>query len=83
MAVNVEGAAVAADAVLPQAGKAKKPAQKKAVAKPKPEAVIDLSSDSEEKQEKNKKKTGEEALRKKAQTLTSTLTARSKVAVFP
>ncbi|KAL3533492.1 hypothetical protein ACH5RR_007013 [Cinchona calisaya] len=82
MAVNVEGAAVVSDAVLPQPGKAKKPAaQKKAVAKPKPEAVIEVSSDSSEvKKENNKKKTGEGASRKTAPTLTSTLTARSKAA---
>ncbi|KAL3534711.1 hypothetical protein ACH5RR_003172 [Cinchona calisaya] len=82
MPVNVEGAAaIVADGVLPQGGnKAKKPAaQKKAVAKPKPEAVIEISSDSEEvKKGKNKKKSGEEASKKRPPTLTSTLTARSK-----
>ncbi|XP_027069818.1 G2/mitotic-specific cyclin S13-7 [Coffea arabica] len=81
VAVNVEGGAPVADGVLPQGGRAKKPNQKKAVAKPKPEAVIEISSSSEEvKKEKNKKKTGEAASKKTASTLSSTLTARSKAA---
>lgn len=65
-----------------------KPAQKKVTVKPKAQEVIEISPDTEEdvkakKQEVgpvNKKKEGEVASsKKKSQTLTSVLTARSKV----
>lgn len=80
--VNVDGGAIAADGKL-QDGKVKKRAQRKPVAMPKPEVVIEISSDSEEVEvEKNKRRTDEESLRKKAPTLTSTLSARSKVSFF-
>jgi G2/mitotic-specific cyclin-B, other len=77
--VNVDGDA---DGGIPKGPR--KPAQKKATVKPKPEAVIEISSDSEQvKNEKpRKKKSGEESSRKNAPTLTSTLTARSKVNFF-
>lgn len=60
-----------------------KAAQKKAIAKPKPEEVIEISPDDTEEENKKKplfvnKKDGE--AKKKAPTLTSVLTARSKVA---
>ncbi|KAL2535187.1 Cyclin-B1-3 [Abeliophyllum distichum] len=80
MAVNAN---IAVDGAMPKAV-VKKPAQKKATTKPKPksEDVIDISSDTEEvKKEKpvvNKEKTEQQSLKKKAPTLTSTLTARSK-----
>ncbi|KAK9290176.1 hypothetical protein L1049_008342 [Liquidambar formosana] len=62
-----------------------KAAQKKVTVKPKPETVIEISPDTEEdevKKEKpvNRKKVGEVSSRKKVQTLTSVLTARSKAA---
>lgn len=54
--------------------------------KPKPEAVIEISSDTEEakKVEKqlNKKKANEGSSKKKGQTFSSTLTARSKVNIY-
>lgn len=72
--VNVNGAVVVADGI-PKA--TRKPAQKKATVKPKPGAVIEISSDSEEEIKKDNKP------RKKSDkneaTLTSILTARSKV----
>ncbi|PIN19653.1 Cyclin B [Handroanthus impetiginosus] len=63
-----------------------KPTRKKAVAnKPKPEEIIEISPDSNEVAEKDSKplndeKVGEKSSKKKAPTLTSTLTARSKAA---
>lgn len=64
-----------------------KPAQQKKVAvKPKPDAVIVISSSETEqvKREKHNRKKANEASssKKKGQTLTSTLTARSKVCDF-
>ncbi|KAI3446556.1 hypothetical protein Pfo_003221 [Paulownia fortunei] len=64
---------------------ARKPIQKKAASsKPKPEEIIEISPDSDEVAEKekplNKEKAGEKSSKKKAPTLTSTLTARSKAA---
>jgi len=61
----------------------KKPAQKKVTVKPKPEEVVVISPDSEEvvKQEK-KKKEGEGSTKKNKPTLTSVLTARSKVIIL-
>lgn len=83
MPVNVEGGAIAADGLLPHDGKEKKPAQRKPVAKPKPEVVIEISSGSAEvKAEKNKKRNGVGSLGKKTPTLTSTLSARSKVSLY-
>lgn len=87
--VNVDGAPLLLDGVA--AGKragAPKPHQKKVNVKPKPEEVIDISSDTQvediakAKQENpvNKKKDGEGASRKKAAAFTSVLTARSKAA---
>ncbi|KAL8523991.1 hypothetical protein ACS0TY_013810 [Phlomoides rotata] len=58
---------------------ARNPVPKKAVVKPKPEVVIESSPDPEQAVEKLKEKVGEKP-RKKAPTLTSTLTARSKAA---
>lgn len=62
---------------------APKPAQKKVTVKPKPEEVIDISSEEEVKKEDKsikKKKEGDGNLRKNSRTLTSVLTARSKAA---
>ncbi|XP_041024640.1 G2/mitotic-specific cyclin S13-7 [Juglans microcarpa x Juglans regia] len=83
--VNVDGAPLLLDGVA--AGKravAPKP-QKKAAVKPKPGEAVVISPDTEDdgakaKQENpiNKKKDGEEMLRKKAHAFTSVLTARSK-----
>lgn len=57
--------------------------QKKVTVKPNPEAIIVISPDTEEevKKEKhlNKKHAGDGSSKKKCQTFTSTLTARSKV----
>lgn len=84
--VNVEGAAPLLDVVA--AGKRNgvpKVAQKKANAKTKhPEEVVEISPDTEEKVQKQdkplaRKKEGEGPSKKKAPTLTSVLTARSKV----
>lgn len=55
------------------------PVQKKPVVKPKPEEVVVISPDTEEVVEKKLKEKAGEKSRKKAPTLTSTLTARSKV----
>lgn len=77
--VNVDGA-VGADGI-PKA--TRRPAQKKATVKPKPEAVIEISSGSEEqinKDKPRKKSEGDGLSKKNAPTLTSTLTARSKAA---
>lgn len=68
--VNVNGAVVVAKAT-------RKPAQKKATVKPKPEAVIEISSDSKEEIKKDNKP-GKKS-DKNGATLTSILTARSKV----
>ena len=56
-------------------------AQKKVTAKPKPEEIIEISPDKEVQKEKpvNKKKEGGANSKKKSHTLTSVLTARSKV----
>ncbi|CAI9765713.1 unnamed protein product [Fraxinus pennsylvanica] len=84
MTVNANGG-IAVDGAMPKA-MVKKPAQKKATTKPKPkpEEIIDISSESDEvKKERlvvNKEKTEQQSLKKKAPTLTSTLTARSKAA---
>ncbi|CAK9152679.1 unnamed protein product [Ilex paraguariensis] len=63
---------------------ARKPAQKKVTVKPKPENVNVISSDTEKENKnentQNKKRSGEGSSRKKAPTLTSVLTARSKAA---
>ncbi|KAA8517913.1 hypothetical protein F0562_015399 [Nyssa sinensis] len=63
---------------------APKAAQKKVTVKPKPETVIEISPDTEEEVKKEKpanwKKASEGPSRKKTQTLTSILTARSKAA---
>lgn len=77
---NLVGVAAAKKvAVLP------KPAQKRVTVKPNPEAVIDISPDTEEiaiEQEKpvSRKKSSDQSSKKKVQTLTSILTARSKAA---
>ncbi|KAK7281146.1 hypothetical protein RIF29_08871 [Crotalaria pallida] len=70
-----DGVVVAAKRVAP------KPAVKKITAKPKPPEVIEISPEEEVKKDKsvNKKKEGGDA-KKKSQTLTSVLTARSKAA---
>ncbi|CAA3015160.1 G2 mitotic-specific cyclin S13-7-like isoform X1 [Olea europaea subsp. europaea] len=84
MSVNANGG-IAVDGAIPK-DVAKKPAQKKAITKPKPkpEEIINISSDAEEaKKEKpvvSKEKAEQQSLEKKAPTLTSTLTARSKAA---
>ncbi|KAJ8570527.1 hypothetical protein K7X08_037499 [Anisodus acutangulus] len=73
---------IVANGALPVKAAVKKPAQKKeAIEKPKPE-VIDISPDTVEqvKENKQKKKAVEDSSMKKAATLTSTLTARSKAA---
>lgn len=84
--VSIDGAAPILDTgvvVVKKAG-GPKPAPKKVIIKPTSE-VIDISPDTVEKVEKkevkcaNKKKEGEGPSKKKAQTLTSVLTARSKV----
>lgn len=60
--------------------------QKKVAVKPKPEDIIVISPDTEEVDRVNKhlnrKKATEGSLKKKGQTFTSTLTARSKVHIF-
>lgn len=83
--VNVDGAPIITDGEA--AGKApvvaKAAAQKKVTIKPKPEQVIEISPDSDEvKQEKpvSKKKGREGSSKKNVKTMTSILTARSKVA---
>ncbi|KAF3442168.1 hypothetical protein FNV43_RR16084 [Rhamnella rubrinervis] len=85
--VNMEGAAPVLDVVA--AGKRNavpKVVQKKGNAKPKQaEKIIEISPDTEEKVQKqdkplNRKKEGEGPSKKKAPTLTSVLTARSKAA---
>ncbi|XP_022742530.1 G2/mitotic-specific cyclin S13-7-like [Durio zibethinus] len=91
--VNVDKAPVLDGGAVPKRAAAPKPAQKKPTTKPKPAEVIEISPDTdqeavevEEKKDKvpvknNKKVTeGERSSKKKAQTLTSALTARSKAA---
>ena len=93
--VNVDKAPVLDGAAVPKrADAAPKPVQKKPTAKPKPAEVIEISPDTEEavevkeKKDKvpvnnNKKVTeGEGSSKKKVHTLTSALTARSKVSFF-
>ncbi|KAH0721742.1 hypothetical protein KY290_006118 [Solanum tuberosum] len=84
MVVNGDGPIVANGALPVKAAPvARKPAQKKAAAivKPMPE-VIEISPDTVEqvKENKQKKKAANDSSMKKAATLTSTLTARSKAA---
>lgn len=86
MVVNGDGPIVANGALqVKVAAAARKPAQKKAAAtvKPKPE-VIEISPDTVErvKENKQKKKAANDSSMKKAATLTSTLTARSKVSIL-
>lgn len=81
VAVNVKGANVANGAQKVPAGR--KPAQKRATVKPKPEEIIEISPDTHEKlmeKKMQKKKQAAEDISKKKSTLTSTLTARSKAA---
>ncbi|XP_016543947.2 G2/mitotic-specific cyclin S13-7 isoform X2 [Capsicum annuum] len=78
VAVNVKGANVAQKV---HAGR--KPAQKKATIKPRPEEIIVISPDTREKlmeEKMQRKKQAAEDISKKKSTLTSTLTARSKAA---
>ncbi|EYU18599.1 hypothetical protein ABFS82_10G151400 [Erythranthe guttata] len=71
--------AIAVDGALPERkAAAPKPPQKKASIKPKPEEIIEISPDTVEVAEKEKPL--EKSAKKKAPTLTSTLTARSKAA---
>ncbi|KAG8367840.1 hypothetical protein BUALT_Bualt16G0114500 [Buddleja alternifolia] len=73
---NVKGA----DVARPEnRAVARKPAEKKVVVKPRPEEIIVISPDSNEVAEEEKKSV-EKSLKKKAPTLTSTLTARSQAA---
>ncbi|KAA8517350.1 hypothetical protein F0562_017644 [Nyssa sinensis] len=84
VAVNVEGAVVVGGAIAGKRAAAQRPAQKKVTVKPEPESVIEISPDTEEEVQKekpaNRKKESEGSSRKKTQTLTSILTARSKAA---
>ncbi|KAL8489270.1 hypothetical protein ACS0TY_025247 [Phlomoides rotata] len=73
LAANAKGPIVVDGARPEKKAVARNPVQKKAVVKPKPEKVIEISPETEEIVAKEK-------LRKKAPTLTSTLTARSKAA---
>lgn len=79
IAVNVDGVAANGGAI--PAKVPRKPAQKKATVKPKPEAVIVISPDTEEevKEKKSRRKAAEDSSRK---TYTATLTARSKVDIL-
>ncbi|KAL0404780.1 UNVERIFIED_CONTAM: G2/mitotic-specific cyclin-2 [Sesamum radiatum] len=84
-AANANGAIVVDGALPEKRAAVRKPAQKKAATtKPKPEEIIEISPDTtevaEEKDKPLKEKAGEKSLKKKAPTLTSTLTARSKAA---
>ncbi|KAL2230959.1 G2/mitotic-specific cyclin-1-like [Sesamum indicum] len=84
-AANANGAIVVDGALPEKRAAVRKPAQKKAAAttKPKPEEIIEISPVTTEVAEKDKplkEKAGEKSLKKKAPTLTSTLTARSKAA---
>ncbi|KAK3027997.1 hypothetical protein RJ639_039087, partial [Escallonia herrerae] len=88
--VNVDGGIIVDGTVAVKGGKgALRVAQKKVTVKPKPEEVIEISSDTDKKvkaevkvEEKavNKKNADQGSSKKKSQTLTSTLTARSKAA---
>lgn len=84
LAANVNGPIVVDGPRQEKKPVARNPVQKKAVVKPKPkqEVVIEISPDTTTEEalekEKLKEKVGEKS-RKKAPTLTSTLTARSKV----
>ncbi|OIV92541.1 hypothetical protein TanjilG_02304 [Lupinus angustifolius] len=71
-----------ADEVVAKRRVAPKPAEKKVTAKPKPVEVIEISPDKEVQNDKfvNKNKEGDALSKKKSQTLTSVLTARSKAA---
>lgn len=89
--VNVDGAVIVADGVGGKGAKAvavPKVAQKRVTVKPDPNTVIEISPDTVEeikikKPVVNDKKPGDGSSRKKAQTtLTSILTARSKVTFF-
>ncbi|XP_075475447.1 G2/mitotic-specific cyclin-2-like [Primulina tabacum] len=95
LAVNGNVAIVADGALLDKrAALARKPAQKKDATKPKPEEIIEISPDTEEVHVKQKptqvvndEKLAENSVdksssRKKALTLTSTLTARSQAAAY-
>ncbi|KAL2320619.1 hypothetical protein Fmac_029588 [Flemingia macrophylla] len=75
---NVPGAPPVANAVAVAKRVASKPVQKKVTVKPKPEEVIDIESSPDKNVQKDKKKG--DANSKKKHTLTSVLTARSKVA---
>ncbi|KAL0339800.1 UNVERIFIED_CONTAM: G2/mitotic-specific cyclin-2 [Sesamum radiatum] len=83
-AANANGAIVVDGALPEKRAAVRKPTQKKAATtKPKPEEIIEISPDTTEVAEKDKplkEKAGEKSLKKKAPTLTSTLTARSKAA---
>ncbi|KAK2984065.1 hypothetical protein RJ640_012016 [Escallonia rubra] len=84
--VNVDGGIIVDGAVAVKGGKgAHRVAQKKVTVKPKPEEVIEISPDTDKKvkaEEKVviKKNADQGSSKKKSQTLTSTLTARSKAA---
>lgn len=86
LAVNANGVIVVDGAQPDKKAVARRPAQKKASIKPKPEEIIEISPDTEEVAEKekplNKEKAEEKSSKKKAPTLTSTLTARSKVDII-
>lgn len=82
--------AIVADGVLPGKGgkgvaAAPKANQKKVAAKQKPVAIIEVSSENEEEVKEEEqvswKKGGQGSSRKISQSLTSTLTARSKVSL--
>ncbi|PHT55999.1 Cell division cycle protein 48 -like protein [Capsicum baccatum] len=80
VAVNIKGANVAKKVPAE-----KKPAQKKATIKPRPEEIIVISPETREKlmeEKMQRKKQGAEDISKKKSTLTSTFTARSKVNDF-
>ncbi|GFP85009.1 g2/mitotic-specific cyclin-1 [Phtheirospermum japonicum] len=76
---NANGVVLLDGALPEKRAVARKPvARKKAAIKPKPEEIIEISPDTVEKIAKNEKP-GEKSSKKKAPTLTSVLTARSKV----
>jgi cyclin B len=75
-AAGVDGVAAEARKVA-----VRKPAQKKVTVKPKPEEVTEINPDTEEKPG-NKKKEGEGSTKKNKPTLSSVLTARSKVVII-
>ncbi|KAK4412809.1 G2/mitotic-specific cyclin-1 [Sesamum alatum] len=83
-AANANGAIVVDGALPEKRAAVRKPAQKKAATtKPKPEEIIEISPDTTEAAEKEKpvkEKAEEKSSKKKAPTLTSTLSARSKAA---